>query len=696
MKKVVLRLIHEYVSTLVVVVAIGLAAFGGGCGEDVAEDELDKAIVGKGDHGGGSGGAIEPLNMAAQDLIIYELQARSANACIPETCGQVCKDIVGPQFDYFGTGCDELDSLRNIKKSTLDDIMATHDIPHRSEGITLQYVDEVVGANAVWLMPVFVHNYQYDLPHHCDDLGSPYAVRDYYHVRGTLSERCILEGRDEWSETPCWANPELEDLIKDAHGRGMKVMLDLAFNHLGHEYLFYDVLGVKATREWLEDGANFWDFDNTYEEALLWPEILDTPEELPSDAQGVLAELCDETPGSQERVRRYLMWREGFDYEREDMDCQRPDTLENQVPGFYLSNDNYNPSRQVGDNFTNNWADVKFLFNNELNAAHQWEFVRTREFAFRVVNYYLSLGVDAFRMDHANGLTENEWRYVFHKAEYYQKKRGLPEPIFLSESFHNIQDLNRVFDVLTEGYHHDISHGKRDANYIEKKLFEGRSRYIADRSFVFLHLENHDEGRLLKPTTGFDIWRGATFYAIAALSRGTLGILGGQEWGEPWDLGFRRSDYLRGRFPKEGNWNPMGDELTNLYRAIHKARLAPENVAIRKGAYYFPRTDKGTAKDQLFAVVKYMEDCSNTIFGFHRLWVDDVEATYSMTPDLAGKICLSHWANYRLVDVFTGVNVWRSQYDNGTRTGKHLQEFGIYVHLPLSESFQWLRLEQAD
>lgn len=651
--------------------------------------------IGKGDYLGTSGGEVEPLNAAAADMIIYELQVRSANACIPETGGDSCKRILGPYFEYFGSGCSILDDLQHIKKSTLDDLMYESSDPNRTEGITLQYIDEVVGANTIWLMPINPHNYQYDLPDACDDLGSPYAIRDYYHVRGTLANRCIESGLDEWSDTPCWANPELEELIHQAHSKGMKVMMDLAFNHLGHEYLFYDYADATPVRDLLDLDVDLWNFDATYDEALLYPEILDTPEELPAEADSIVKGICGTEIPRQEAVRRYLLWREGFDYERQAMSCDRPATLENQCPGFYLGSDQANPSRQVGDNFSNNWNDVKFLYNNEANYAHLWEFARTREFAFRVINYYLSLGVDAFRLDHANGLTENEWRYVFRKARYYQEKRGMPVPIFMSESFHNIEQLNRVFDILTEGYHHDICHGTRDASYIEKTLFTGREQWLGLISYILMHLENHDEGRLLKSTTGFDIWRGATFYAISAASRGTLMMMTGQEWGEPWDLGFRRSDYMRGRFPQEANWNPDGDKLTALYHSIHQARLAPENEALVHGQHYFLRTDQGTVKDQLFAMVKYMDDCSNTIFTFFRLWVDDVEATYAVNSDLAGKICLQDDQEYRLVNVFTGENVWDQTYPNGVRTGAHIRTFGVYVHLPLAESFQWLRLEAA-
>ncbi len=637
---------------------------------------------------------VEPLNETAGDLIVYELQVRSANACRLSTGGADCARRSRPAFSYFGPGCALLDDLQDIRKSTLDDLLESHAAPNRTAGITLQYVDDVVGANTVWLMPIFPHNYRYNLPDACDDLGSPYAVRDYYHVRGTLADRCVAANRDEWSDPPCWADAELDTFIAEAHERGMRVMLDLAFNHLGHEYEFYDYVGARPVRDDIANGFDLWDFEATYDPALLHPEILDRANELPRDASGVVKNLCgDRTLSDAERVRRYLLWREGFDYERGAQSCERPATLENQLPGFYLGSNGRDPSSKVGDNYTNNWVDVKFLYNIEDNEAHTWEFYRTREFAFRVINYYLSRGVDAFRLDHANGLTENEWRYVFRKTRHYQALRGGPNPVFLSESFHNILELNRVFDVLTEGYHHDICHGTRDAAYIESKLFENRTNYLQDLSYVLLNLETHDEGRLLKSPTGFDIWRGATFYALAAASRGTLMLQVGQEWGEPWDLGFRRSDYLRGRFPWEDNWDERGDTLTALYRDIHRARLAPENVALRKGKVYFPRTDQGTRKDQLFAMVRYMPDCTNTLFTFFRLWVDDIETTYAVTDDLAGRICLADDARYRLVDALTGRDVWAESHPEG-RTGAHIREFGLYVHLDLGTSFQWLRLER--
>ncbi|MBW2702795.1 MAG: hypothetical protein JRF33_18390 [Deltaproteobacteria bacterium] len=644
----------------------------------------------------GVGPQIEPLNTTAGDWILYELQTRSANACTSDSGGQVCDEADWPDFEYFGAGCAELAELQSIRKSTLDDLLRTSASPHRSEGLTLQYIDEIVGANAVWLMPLFPHNYEYDLPDACDDLGSPYAVRDYLHTRGSLSAACVRQGRDEWSRTPCWGDDALRAVIAAAHARGQKVLLDLAFNHFGHEYQYYDTLDAVPVRDWLERGVDLWDYAATYDPALLQPELLDRPEELPAEASLMLSGLCGSQPSGQEAVRRWAMWRVAFNHERALMNCGTPASLEWQVPGFYLGRDGTNPSRGAGDNYTNDWRDVKFLYHNEGNTTYGWEFARTREYVFRAVNYYLSLGVDGFRMDHANGLTENEWRYIFHKAEFYQARRGLPDPVFLSESFYDILSLNHVFDAMTEGYHHDICYGIRDTAYIENKLFEGRKTYLGDLSYVLLHLENHDEGRLLRAETGFDLARGLSFYAIAAASRGMLMLLNGQEWGEPGGLAFRRSDMLRGRFPGEANWNPDGDEWTARYRAIHQARMAWENRALRQGQFYFLRTDEGGIEPQLFAMARFMPDCTNTVFAFHRLWTDWEESTYSVSPDLAERICLDDAGRYLLVDVFTGQNVWAASHPEG-RLGEHIRTFGIFVRLDDPElPFQWLRLERLD
>ena len=134
--------------------AVALACGGRGGGAAGGTTGATGRDPGKADQDGHDG-QVDSKNAAAADLVVYELQVRSANACNPDTGGDACDRKLAPQFVYHGTGCESLPQLQKIKKGTIDDVLAETDAPGRTSGITLQYVDEVVGANTVWLMPVF-------------------------------------------------------------------------------------------------------------------------------------------------------------------------------------------------------------------------------------------------------------------------------------------------------------------------------------------------------------------------------------------------------------------------------------------------------------------------------------------------------------------------------------------------------------
>ena len=191
------------------------------------------------------------LNPQAGSSILYEVQVRTANACRTDTGSDeqrtACGAKVAPKVKYRAfngdrSRCGALQDLDAIRLGTLEDLLEpTADY---RKGITLQYIHDRVGANTVWMMPLFPNNDQYNLPDACDNLGSPYAVRDYFHIQGKLSRDCIAQGRDENSfedsgsanpgtrvatPTPaCYGNVSFDRVIQDAHRRGLKVMLDLA------------------------------------------------------------------------------------------------------------------------------------------------------------------------------------------------------------------------------------------------------------------------------------------------------------------------------------------------------------------------------------------------------------------------------------------------------------------------------------
>jgi hypothetical protein len=126
--------------------------------------------------------------------------------------------------------------------------------------------------------------------------------------------------------------------------------------------------------------------------------------------------------------------------------------------------------------------------------------------------------------------------------------RGQQPLSFLAEEFHEQQGMSQVVDVLTEGYVGDMCARNgvvKDTTFVEKVL-RSAMRFGSD-VYIMTALETHDEKRLLE-STGFDPWTGAGFWSIGLSRFGMPMLLMGQEFGEPYGLGFRRPDFLRSRF----------------------------------------------------------------------------------------------------------------------------------------------------
>lgn len=644
-----------------------------------------------------------PLNLAAGSTILYEAQVRTANACHPDVGSPeqraACAQKPAPAFIYRAEGmsCPIRDDLAKIKMGTLDDMMEnTSDF---RSGITLRYVKESVGASMIWLMPLFPNNDRWSIPDACDNLGSPYAVRDYFHASGTLSRACIAQGRDEYAPDPCWGNAELDKLIQDAHARGLKVMLDIALNHFGHNYLPYDTVDASVAGDRIAQGrlGDLWNYNQTYEESLVHPQVLDRPAALDelvgrSSSDRLLLEglraKCAGLAGD-DLVRAFVSWRLALPHERERFQCGG--FLDNQVPGFYLGASHVKPSTELGDNFSNDWRDVKFLFHHEEVGAHQWEFARNREYLFRILNYWTSRGVDGFRFDHSTdyngGMGSNEWKYLLGKVNYYAEKRGQAHPVYLAEEFWDQQEMNKVVDVLTEGYVGDmVGRGgiTKDTAHIEGVL-ENMNRFQG-RAFTMTALETHDEPRLTNGT-GLSPWTGAGFWGIGAATRSTPMIVMGQELGASYGIGFKRSDFIHARFPNSGDGMLGADALADYYKRMSTQRLDPSNRALLAPNHYYLRTTGGGIDSRIFAMVKWSDDL-NVMFVFHNLWEQDVTNAYVIPDDLAGKIGLKDDVRYRFYDVI-------SQKQMGDcKSGGDLRR-GVYVGMNAGTRAQWLRLERC-
>ncbi len=636
------------------------------------------------------------LNLAAGSTVLYEVQVRTANACSPaagspaQQAACAAKVAPAPTYHAQGVSCSSLADLESIRLGTIDDMLET--TTDYESGITLSYVKQKLGATMVWVMPPFPDNDTWSIPDPCDNLGSPYAVRDYFHVDPALARRCIAAGA---AAPGCWANTELDSYVAQAHALGLKVMLDIAFNHFGHNYLTYNVAGVTQIRDRVANGQDLeslWDFGSTYDAALLHPTVLDRASQLPAGADlTALQAKCPALTGDA-LVRAYNIWEMAFDWDRAIFDCTNL-FLEYEAPGFYLGSDQYDPSARLGDDYSGSWPDVKFLFHHEENAAHQWEFVREREYLFNVMNYWVSRGVDGFRLDHATdsvgGLGSNEWKYLTTKVDYYASLRGQATPIYMAEEFSEQDQEDYVVDVETEGYVTAIDGryvSTKNASYVDGVVAEtGR---FDGHAFVMTALEDHDEERLVTGT-GFDIWTGAGFWGLGATTRSTPMILMGQELGESEQLEFRRSDYLRSRFVGSPSYTTEGPALLAYYNTMIAARLANENRALLAPNYAVLTTQSSDSVDEnIFAAVKWSSD-GNVVFVFHNLWEVDSSDTFFIPPDIVAAISLAPTTSYKLVDAISGDQL------GSCTTGADLA-YALYVHLPSGTRAQWARLETCD
>jgi hypothetical protein len=103
--------------------------------------------------------------------------------------------------------------------------------------------------------------------------------------------------------------------------------------------------------------------------------------------------------------------------------------------------------------------------------------------------------------------------------------------VYLAEEFHEQMEMNKVLDVMTEGYVGDMTgRGGRTKNASSVERVLGNMFRFNDRASVMTGLETHDEKRLTDDT-GFNVWTGAGFWGIGAATRSTPMILIGQEFG---------------------------------------------------------------------------------------------------------------------------------------------------------------------
>lgn len=133
--------------------------------------------------------------------------------------------------DRFANGNQENDIIKGMKESTTDrnNLYARHGGDLQGIANHLTYISDL-GATAIWLNPTQENDMKEGSYH-------GYAITDYYQIDRRFG-----------------TNQEFKELVKQAHSQGLKVVMDMIFNHCGNEnYLFAD----KPSKEWFNFSSNY-------------------------------------------------------------------------------------------------------------------------------------------------------------------------------------------------------------------------------------------------------------------------------------------------------------------------------------------------------------------------------------------------------------------------------------------------------
>ena len=382
--------------------------------------------------------------------------------------------------------------------------------------------------------------------------GSPYSIMDYYDIDPDLAVN--PQNRME----------EFEETIARIHEKGMQVIMDFVPNHLAREYKSlnkpYD---VEEFGECDNKNVSFSKDNNFY---YCPNQEFVVPDQQSSDPQI----LKSSNPQFQE------------------------------FPAKASGNDVFSPAPSVND-----WYDtVKLNYGVDYQNNNKKHFDTIPNTWYKMLNimqYWCEKGVDGFRVDMAEMVPVEFWRWSINEL------RENYDTIMIAEIYqtHLYNDyVNAGFDYLYDkvGLYNTLENIYRYGQRADTitNVWNGLQG-LGDVMLRFM--ENHDEVRLASRHFVGDAFKALPAVAMAALmNRGPFMIYNGQESGEDAEgaVGFSGDDGRTSIFdyavmPKHQKWMANGNfdgseftddqrKLYDFYKKILNFRLTSD--AINKGAFY--------------------------------------------------------------------------------------------------------------
>lgn len=189
--------------------------------------------------------------------VLYELKARSRDNGKSRIMGVTSADFIYLIMpDRFANGDPSNDQVPGMLElvNSRDSLKGRHGGDLQGVQQRLDYLQDL-GVTAIWLNPVLVNDMKRESFH-------GYAFTDHYNIDPRLG-----------------GNKAYHDLIKAAHAKGMKIIQDAVYNHVGIEHIFVRDL---PSKDWL----NQWpEYQNTSykDQALMDPYAAQIDKKIMSD-----------------------------------------------------------------------------------------------------------------------------------------------------------------------------------------------------------------------------------------------------------------------------------------------------------------------------------------------------------------------------------------------------------------------------
>jgi glycosidase len=374
--------------------------------------------------------------------------------------------------------------------STIEDMLDPSFGKYNLESLQAQ------GVNAVWIQCPFRAD-PWDKRLASDTAGSPYAVTDYFSIDRRLSKEAMKAPDWDLDKQHELANLAMKQLIDKAHTMGIKVFFCIAPNHVGHNYIFRDLVsdghgGLSVKRN---------DFSN----------MTDSHEELSVINKKIA-------------------------------DNQQPAYAEYLYPKMYASikNGTYDPHgasnvhETMHDTWYGEWSDTKKL-NHGAFAAHGIHQASTKEnrlvldYLGRVMMHAVTfLGVDGFRIDHTTGMPDQFFYETLPTMQaMVDKQAGKSRPVFIMSEDHDRKSWTaQVSDLVQSKWYEQIMDAMNQEN-VDHFFAVVSNPYFQE----LVQTGNHDEHRGIHAFSG-DLMAYGRYICTMQLYGKAFSMLMGDEYAE--------------------------------------------------------------------------------------------------------------------------------------------------------------------